>query len=335
MSLSIVIPARNAADSISICLSSIAENVVDDLEVIVVDDGSDDDLAAAVEAADLGDMVTLIRQSSLGVSVARNRGVACAQGEFILFMDADDCLPSDSLPAFLEQAEVTGSDICVGDFYMSRDGQLVLHRNLNTERRIFSCRDMPTFQWLCLGRVGFRRVKNVGLLGGPWAKIYRRSFLVDAFPPSGPFAVGVPRGQDVLFNVEAFGKAGRVTYHPRPTYVYTVSERSTSHRAAPDFASRVSVLVENLKTLLVREQWGYLEPAVAKVQVTLLDEAVLRLGVDPKARDIGRLARSEPFASGVDGARFRDFSFAGAGKLLLLRLRAYRLYGRLSALRRS
>ena len=86
--VTVVIPAFNAADSIGAALASVFAQTFTDFEVIVVDDGSTDGTAAAVEA--LGGRVALVRQSNGGPGCARNTGIRASRGRLIAFLDADD-----------------------------------------------------------------------------------------------------------------------------------------------------------------------------------------------------------------------------------------------------
>lgn len=104
--VSAVIPAYNAADTIERALDSVyAQTYPNITEVIVVDDGSTDATAQIVRR-DFPD-VKLIQQENAGVSAARNRGIEAAQGEYIAFLDADD----EWLPRKVErQTSVLESD---------------------------------------------------------------------------------------------------------------------------------------------------------------------------------------------------------------------------------
>ena len=89
--VSVVVPAFNAADTIDETLTSVRAQTYRALEVIVIDDGSNDDTAArARRFADFDARFRVVTQANGGVAAARNHGVALARGEFIAPVDADD-----------------------------------------------------------------------------------------------------------------------------------------------------------------------------------------------------------------------------------------------------
>jgi glycosyltransferase involved in cell wall biosynthesis len=89
--VTVVLPAHEAATSIERTLASALAQTYAPLEVVVVDDGSTDGTAAAVERLAAKDArVRLIRQPALGVAAARNRGLVAARGELVATLDADD-----------------------------------------------------------------------------------------------------------------------------------------------------------------------------------------------------------------------------------------------------
>lgn len=101
MFFSVIIPLYNKADFIQAALQSVLDQRHQDFEVIVVDDGSTDDGPQRVAA--IGDSrLRLLRQSNMGVSAARNRGVREATGDYVAFLDADDYWTPGYLSAIVE-----------------------------------------------------------------------------------------------------------------------------------------------------------------------------------------------------------------------------------------
>src|ERR687897_543812 len=96
--VSVVIPCYNQADFLSDAIESVLSQSYKDLEIIVVNDGSEDDteeVASAYVAED--PRVRLITQQNRGLAEARNRGLAEARGEYVVFLDSDDRLVEEAL----------------------------------------------------------------------------------------------------------------------------------------------------------------------------------------------------------------------------------------------
>lgn len=112
-SVSVIIPAYNAAATIAETIASIREDAVQDLEIIVIDDGSTDRTLAAV--APFHDRITLLQGPNRGASAARNAGIAIARGEWLLFLDADDLLAPGTIARRLASADAADVVICDWD----------------------------------------------------------------------------------------------------------------------------------------------------------------------------------------------------------------------------
>lgn len=100
MRFSVVIPLFNKASYVAKAINSVLKQTFTDYELIIVDDGSKDDSAEiAAQAIEGHENCRLLKQENAGVSMARNNGVAVAQGDYLCFLDADDWWE----PLFLEE----------------------------------------------------------------------------------------------------------------------------------------------------------------------------------------------------------------------------------------
>jgi glycosyltransferase involved in cell wall biosynthesis len=97
--VSIIIPAYNAAPFIGETLQSVFAQTFTDYEVLLINDGSPDTEALELAIAPIRDRINYIKQENRGASAARNAGLKEAQGEFVAFLDADDVW----LPEYLEE----------------------------------------------------------------------------------------------------------------------------------------------------------------------------------------------------------------------------------------
>lgn len=98
MKVSIVIPAYNSEKFIGRCLSSIAHQTYQNIEIVVVNDGSNDSTSEIVKKMQKSDpRIVYISQANSGVSSARNTGINASTGEFITFIDSDDTIEPDTI----------------------------------------------------------------------------------------------------------------------------------------------------------------------------------------------------------------------------------------------
>jgi glycosyltransferase involved in cell wall biosynthesis len=125
--VSCVIPAWNAAETIGRALESILRQSVPILEIMVIDDGSTDQTSRIV--ADFGKPIRLIHQSNAGPDVARNRGIAESTGQFIAMLDADDAWTPNKierqLSVMLERPQVGVVGCLVHNIATSNDPSIL------------------------------------------------------------------------------------------------------------------------------------------------------------------------------------------------------------------
>jgi len=106
--ISVVIPTYNRATKIRSAIESVLSQTFSDLEVIVVDDGSSDDTGQILGEI-FGERIRYYPQTNQGASVARNKGIEEARGEWIAFLDSDDLWEKDKLEWQLKAIERFGS----------------------------------------------------------------------------------------------------------------------------------------------------------------------------------------------------------------------------------
>ncbi|MDE5567202.1 MAG: glycosyltransferase family 2 protein [Muribaculaceae bacterium] len=124
--LSIIIPAYNVGAYINECLDSIERQTYQNIEIIIVDDGSKDDTYAIVKrrAEESKLDYKIFTQKNSGQSSARNRGLREASGKYIVFVDSDDWLPtSDILEKMYNAIEETGCDYIQGGVCFVKNGE--------------------------------------------------------------------------------------------------------------------------------------------------------------------------------------------------------------------
>ncbi|EME5412439.1 glycosyltransferase family 2 protein, partial [Enterococcus faecalis] len=112
--VSVVIPVYNVEKYVEKCLDSVINQTYQNLEIIIVNDGSTDNSLSICQKKKLSDSrIKLINKENGGLSSARNAGIECAQGEFICFIDSDDWIELDYIEVLLNGMENTNVDISV------------------------------------------------------------------------------------------------------------------------------------------------------------------------------------------------------------------------------
>jgi len=114
-SVSIIIPAYNTESFIEKTINSVFKQQIDNIELIVIDDGSTDTTPEKINllfnCPPAGIRTILIKQENMGVSAARNRGIGAASGEYIFFLDSDDYIHPDCLRELYENARNENADL--------------------------------------------------------------------------------------------------------------------------------------------------------------------------------------------------------------------------------
>lgn len=127
MNISVVIPMYNREKTIASAITSVLNQTVTPMEIVVVDDCSEDNSVKIVlEMRRKNKMIRLLRlKRNSGAQAARNCGIRAAKGEWILFLDSDDELVCNALEFLVEAAEKkTGYDVYYGDYYRRQNNKM-------------------------------------------------------------------------------------------------------------------------------------------------------------------------------------------------------------------
>lgn len=214
--VSIVVPAYNVEKYIFRCLSSIAAQDFDNIEVLVVDDFSADATGHIVrEFVAMDNRFRYVAlDSNKGVMEARATGVRLSTGAFIGFVDADDWVDQRMISSMVNRLENDASDIAIcGVAYIDDSGNRVKkHFRFNKQRLIVD------------GLLQFSKRK----LGGAYLcnKLYRRDVVIS--DASFDFGVRLDVGEDILINVGAFVRARSISLMPEVLYSYRQNSSSVT-----------------------------------------------------------------------------------------------------------
>ena len=220
--VSVVIPAYNVTKTLPRLLECLLNQTWQNLQIILVDDGSEDGtVLMAREAAEKDPRLTVVTQGNLGISYARNAGLALCEGKYIRFIDADDTLPLDSIERMVRRAEKDGSELVIGG-YDQYFGERRSFHNLAGRDDTVPCDDM--MRHLC-------DHANSYFYGVLWNKLFLREI---AEKQNCRFQENLTWGEDFAFVMDYLAGVSRVSFMKDSLYDYRRSANSTSIRQVLD-----------------------------------------------------------------------------------------------------
>lgn len=132
--ISVIIPMYNARKYIRRCLESVLAQVYDNLEIIVIDDGStDDSYDICDQIKEKNSRIFLYKQLNGGVSSARNKGLQLANGDYITFVDADDYIDSEHISTMYNYMKSLRVDLMISNYYLEFDESQIKDGNNKTK----------------------------------------------------------------------------------------------------------------------------------------------------------------------------------------------------------
>lgn len=209
--ISIIVPIYKVEHYLDCCVESIINQTYQNVEIILVDDGSPDHCAAICDRwAEKDKRIKVVHKKNGGLSDARNAGMEVANGQYLGFVDSDDWIDSQYVEYLYRVIQQTGSDLSACDVKFVPDGEDVLAveqelsgMSVNTPEEALST--------LIQGRK-YRAVV--------WNKLYKREIIQGE-----KFEVGRLH-EDEFFTYRIYDKCKRLAYVDIPLYNYRQREGS-------------------------------------------------------------------------------------------------------------
>lgn len=208
--LSVILPIYKVENYIEQCVKSIVQQTYENLEIILVDDGSPDKCPEICDTwAQKDDRIKVIHKENGGLSDARNAGLKMAVGQYIAFIDSDDWVDVNMFEKAMQALEEHHADIAaVNVYYAYEDGRKEV-RNPEVQKLVYS---NPEAMQKLLEESVFQQTV--------WNKVYRRSVIQDIEFPKGKL------NEDEYWSYRAFANAGKVVYLNEALYYYRQREGS-------------------------------------------------------------------------------------------------------------
>ena len=213
--ISIIVPVYNAAPYLVQCLDSLIHQTLQDIEIILVDDGStDNSLAICKQYAQKDARITVIHQSNQGQTIARRRGLAEATGQYIHFVDSDDWLDLAMEQEMYDSAVRHEADIVTCHAVFHKNGKKILARQ-SVKAGVYDKERLVSElypQLICTDTFLY-----FGIFAAMWNKLYRRELIEKYIADVDP---AVRIGEDGLTTFACFLAADKVVALDASYYQY-------------------------------------------------------------------------------------------------------------------
>lgn len=218
--ISVVVAVYNVESYIVDCINSLLDQSYDNLEIILVDDGSTDSSSSICDTyGKKYERVKVIHKKNGGLSSARNTGIIHAKGELIGFVDGDDTVGKEMYEKLYRNLLKTKSDISVcGRYYVYNDLRKVVRYKEERGIRIMNSKE------------AIKRMNSFSSFDmAAWDKLYKITLFDNIRFPVGKLS------EDYFIMYKLFLKANKICYTPEPLYNYMQRQNSISHRKKINF----------------------------------------------------------------------------------------------------
>lgn len=246
MKISIVVPFYNTnIRYFDRMICSLRKQIYKNFEIIIVDDGSDDDIARILDGYNYGDLfVKIIHQKNKGLPGARNTGIKNANGDYIVFVDSDDILPETMLSEANEYIkEYNNPDVIFGRMvYYIEDGNNLVEISKENCNKVdldsyLMSQKQNTKDVLYYSKNDIEKVKikilhqdnDSIILGSSSANIYKKKVIINSL-----FDENIRICEDQIFNRIILNKISNCMVVPNEWYGYIQYKSSMIHDQAKD-----------------------------------------------------------------------------------------------------
>lgn len=265
--ISIIVPVYNAELFLERCLITLLSQTIQDIEIIVINDGSKDKTAILAENFKSKDSRVIVEhfKKNMGVSYARNVGIDRASGEFITFVDADDWVETDMYERLYQVAKKENANIAIcGIKLVSARGGVERKFTNNIEIMDENDINKKLIPLMCTDSI-------IG--NSPCNKIYSNELIRSL---NGRFPIGLKRAEDLEFNRQVIPFAKRIVIIPETLYNYFLLNNSAMRSAIKNYHD---IYLENReRTLIFMKKYDLMNgELLSDLNTTLLKNLLLEV----------------------------------------------------------
>ena len=238
--ISIIVPVYNVETYLADCLDSLVNQTMSDIEIICVNDGSNDgSLDVLKRYASHDERIILINQPNSGVSVARNKALKHVKGEYYMFVDSDDWLDLDACRVAYDNAIQNDADCLMFSYTKEFGNHSIVNHVFNRDCIFWEADDVKrNFHRRLFGPVGneLSKPQDVDLIVSACMQLFK----ADKFKNIEFVNINkVGTFEDGLYQMVVYNDCRRFVYIDKPYYHYRkTNEASITTRYKPDLAEK-------------------------------------------------------------------------------------------------
>lgn len=248
--VSIVVPMYNVEKYIAQCEESLTHQTLEDIEIVLVDDGSPDHCGElADEYARKDNRIKVVHRTNGGLGPARNSGIEAATGEYIGFVDGDDWVMPEMYEKLYFAAKANNADIVCGGHCTYRNGIVVqsfVHQLADNILRDHGS-IMKVRKNLYGHKLGDIETKSFPVT--VWSNIYKRAYLL-----ANGLRFQNILSEDTIFNLAAFKQANCIVFSARTDYCYRKDGQASITRSfSPAALTKSEQFIKTLNDSALKE----------------------------------------------------------------------------------
>ncbi len=315
LKVSIIVPTYNVKDYVEECVNSLISQTYEDIEIILVDDGSTDgssDILDNLEGKDV--RVKVFHKENGGTHSARNLGVEKSTGDYVMFIDPDDWFSKDCVESVVEIIKTTGADVVKFNYVKEYGSYFENKTNNLLDSKLYVDSEYIKILRMNLGLVGneLKNIQDFNFLASVCFGCYKKEIITsNSLAFTNMKEIGT--FSDGLFNLGFLLKANSFYYLDKHLYHYRKNNfASCTNTYRANFLEKNKVLIEKIYALVNPESLGQdfklaydnrVSYSVLELCLNVVEnkEATLKNSI----KDLKTIINSEPYRTSLKGFKVK------------------------------
>lgn len=328
--VSIIVPVYKTKDTLVECVNSLLKQTLEQIEIILVDDGSPDESGSICDSFLVDERVKVIHKENGGLSSARNAGIKVATGDYVGFVDSDDYVHCDMYQQLYNTIKEHNSDICIcSHFTVDVEGNIHEHYFQGLPEKMGR---EEIIKYLILPLIGAKQgSSDKEVEGFVCRNVYRRELILDhEFKSEREYFA-----EDVVSDLELYIRCNQISIINKCMYYYRYNGESLSNRYRPNVCILLNNLLKWEEEYLIKQQLleeGLNRLYTTGVKFTLFSMKNVKKGnlrKEDEQKEIQKILEQNMLDKSIKQCAFTTYNLKMKVFILLCRMRMVKLLRRI------